>query len=238
VTTSLRGSFSRVCAVVLALTASARAADGPTVPRPPIVAREVWGSKPHPVPEARRQTPAFVTLHHAGVPWRKGRKPEEFLQSLQSWGQNRPTLEKPPMDTYWPDLPYHFMIAPDGRIFEARPVEYEPESNTKYDLQGHLGVEMMGDFDSERPSPAQLRSCVALTAWLCATYGIDTTKVRGHCDVVPGATTCPGKDFYRYLQDGSFRTWVNEVLHGRVAAVAPGPALPDGPTTGVPDGAP
>src|SRR5207249_10377189 len=69
--------------------------------------------------------------------------------------KRRPEVEKPPRNTYWPDLPYHFLIAPDGRIFEGRPVEYEPESNTDYSLAGNVGVELMGDFNRQRPSKAR-----------------------------------------------------------------------------------
>ena len=50
------------------------------------------------------------------------------------------------------------MIAPDVRIFEARPLEYAPQSATQYDLPGHVGVELMGNFQSQRPSAAQLKS--------------------------------------------------------------------------------
>lgn len=192
-----------------------------------MVSRAQWGSKPMPIPESRRQVPAWVTLHHAGVVWKVG-DPAEFVRRMQSWGQNRPKLEKPPMDTFWPDLPYHFLIAPDGRIFEGRPVEYEPESNTAYDLKGNIGVELMGDFNFQRPSPAQLRAAAALTAWLLAEHEIGLDHVRGHRDAAPGQTDCPGKDLYRYLEDGSFKAWV------RGADVRPGPALPGGPAVVVP----
>src|SRR5213075_877704 len=89
--------------------------------KPPTVTREQWGSQPQPIPDSRRHTPQFITIHHAGVPWKPGRDPADFVRNMQTWGQR---------EKHWPDLPYHFMIAPDGRIFEARPIQYEPESNT------------------------------------------------------------------------------------------------------------
>lgn len=197
--------------------------------KPPIVTREEWGSKPGPIPASRRQTPAWVTIHHAGVLWRGG-DPADFVRKMQLWGQNRPTIEKPPFDTYWPDLPYHYLIAPDGRIFEGRPVEYEPESNTQYALSGNIGVELMGDFNLQRPSIAQLRSAAKLVAWLSAAHGIALARVRTHQDAAPGQTNCPGKDFRRYMNDGRFLFWVGEARDGMEPAVAPGPPLPDGPT--------
>ena len=99
------------------------------VPKPRIVSREEWGSKAQPIGEDRKQVPKWITIHHAGELWHDKDDPVEFVRHMQVWGQKRPQLEKPPRDTYWPDLPYHFLIAPDGRIFEGRPTQYEPESN-------------------------------------------------------------------------------------------------------------
>src|SRR4051812_31866496 len=149
---------------------------------------------------------------------------------MQSWGKRRPEVEKPPRNTYWPDLPYHFMIAPDGRIFEGRPIEYEPQSNTNYPLQGHIGVELMGNFEEQRPSVPQLKSTVALVAWLCQDLHIDPSQIAGHKDRAEKQTVCPGKDFYRYLQDGEFVGWVKDTLAGKTADVKPGDPLPGGPT--------
>jgi N-acetyl-anhydromuramyl-L-alanine amidase AmpD len=152
---------------------------------------------------------------------------------MQSWGKRRPEIEKPPHNTYWPDLPYHFLIAPDGRIFEGRPVEYEPESNTNYSLAGNIGVEMMGDFNRQRPHKAQLESVVRLTAWLAQQHHIDLDHVRTHRDAAQGQTDCPGRDFYRYVRDGQFKKWVRTVLDGGELKLDPGPPLtgdPPGPT--------
>jgi hypothetical protein len=193
--------------------------------RPAIVSRRAWGSKPQAIPESRRQVPKYVTLHHSGELWEGKKTPEDFVRNMQAWGWK---------DKGWPDLPYHFLIAPDGRIFEGRPVRYEPESNTRYPLAGNIGVEMMGDFERQRPSPAQLESAARLTAWLVKAYGLDPRDIRGHKDAAPGQTVCPGRDFSRYLDDGSFRNWVEELLAGKVAAVKPGPPLPEGPKEIIP----
>jgi hypothetical protein len=193
----------------------------PKLEKPKTVTREEWGSKPRPIPDSRKHTPQFITIHHAGVDWKAGRDPKDFVKTMQKWGQK---------EKNWPDLAYHFMIAPDGRIFEARPLEYEPESNTKYDLQGHIGVELMGNFETQRPSEAQLKSTVALVAWLCQDLGIDPSQIAGHRDRAKKQTVCPGKDFYRYLDDGQFVGWVKDTLAGKKPQVKSGEPLPDGPT--------
>jgi hypothetical protein len=213
------------------------AAAAAPVPKPRIVTRERWGSMPMPIPDSRKQVPVWVTIHHAGELWKKGADPADFVRKMQIWGQNRPRLERPPRNTFWPDLPYHFLIAPDGRIFEGRPVQFEPESNTNYPLKGNIGVELMGDFNFQRPSVQQLRSVVRLTAWLCRQYSIDLDHVRTHRDAAGGQTDCPGKDFYRYWQDGRFKGWVKQILVGKTPDVELGPPLPGGPTVPIPGAA-
>ena len=196
------------------------------------------GIKPQPIDDSHKQIPKFITIHHGGEDWKPGTDPAKFVRTVQHWGQHRveeneklpPEKQKPKIEN-WPDLPYHFMIAPDGRIFEGRPIEYEPQSNTNYSLNGHIGVELMGNFETQRPSEQQLKSTVALVAWLCQQQHIDPSQVAGHRDRAENQTVCPGKDFYRYLKDGEFIAWVNETLTGKTPDVKSGPPLPGGPTT-------
>lgn len=223
----------------VASAAAAQNAVPPPVPRPErYVTREAWGSMPDPIPATRKHTPRWITIHHAGVLWTNTSTPEQSIRNLQAYGKKRPQIEKPPRNTYWPDLPYHFLIAPDGRIFEGRAIEYEPETNTQYSLAGNVGVELMGDFEKQRPSPAQLDSVVRLTAWLMQQHKIEMEQVRTHRDAAPGQTTCPGRDFYRYMLDGQFRKWVQAVLRAEDPKIDPGPPLPaepPGPTEVITD---
>jgi hypothetical protein len=193
-----------------------------SVEKPKLVTREEWGSEPQPMPDSRKHTPKFITIHHAAVLWTADRDAKTFVKGMQGWGQR---------EKNWPDLPYHFLIAADGRIFEGRPVEYEPDTNTNYKLQGHIGVELMGNFNQQRASIEQLQSVVKLVAWLCQDLKIDTSQVATHRDVAPNQTECPGADFYRYVRDGVVQGWVKEKLQGKEPEVKLLPPLPKGPTT-------
>jgi hypothetical protein len=195
---------------------------GAQTTRPAIVSAKEWGSEPLPIPDARKHTPAYITVHHSGVLWINTRNPQAFVRSLQKWGQR---------DKKWPDLPYHFLIGPDGRIFEGRPVEYEPESNTNYALAGNIGVELMGDFNRQRPSEAQLEAMARLVAWLCQDLKISPEQIRGHRDAAPGQTNCPGTDLYRYVNDGTLKGWVELLLNNQPVTFTAKPPLPNGPTT-------
>ncbi len=197
--------------------------------KPAIVMAQQWGSSPQPIDDSRKHTPHWITIHHAGEMWLAKKSPDQYVRDMQAWGQR---------EKHWPDLPYHFLIAPDGRIFEGRALIYEPDTNTKYELKGNIGVEMMGNFEKQRPSPQQIESCAKLTAWLCQELKIDPDHVRGHKDAAPNQTDCPGKDFYRYLEDGQFRQWVKELLEGKSPEIRGGPPLAEGPTDPIPTTAP
>lgn len=222
VSPSLRLSVSLLCLLCLLCTAA-----GARVTKPTTITAADWGSKPQPIPDDRRHAPKFVTIHHAGVVWKGDRTPVQFIRNMQAWGQK---------EKNWPDLPYHFLIAPNGDIYEGRPLQYEPESNTKYPLAGNIGVEMMGHFGEQRPSEQQIQSCARLTAWLCQEFMILPTRetVRGHKDAAPGQTSCPGEDFQRYLDDGQFLKWVKGLMAGKDVTITPGPPLPKGPTEPIP----
>lgn len=191
------------------------------------VSCEEWGSQPDPIADERRHTPKYVTLHHAAVLWTADRDPVEFLRNMQSWGKRRPEIEKPPRDTYWPDLPYHFLIAPDGRVFEGRSLEYEPESNTDYELSGHVGVELMGNFEQQRPTVKQVESTVRLIAWLLSRFELPLSAIGTHGQVAPGQTACPGREFARYCDGDNpqLTTWVEAVLRGEDPKIDLGPPL-------------
>ncbi len=203
------------------------------VPRPEkFVTAVEWGSRPDPIDDARRHTPKRIMLHHAGVLWTIDRDPVTFIRNMQSWGKRRPQLEEPPRNTYWPDLPYHFLIAPDGTIYEGRPVNYEPESNTQYELSGYLGVELMGNFEAQRPSPEQVRSAVRLVAWLVSKYDLTLEAITTHAGVAKGQTSCPGRDFARYFDEKNplFKYWVKQVIQGQSPEISLGKPLDNGPT--------
>jgi hypothetical protein len=209
--------FLTLCAILLVCIPACSSG----VRKPPMVTRQQWKSEPQPLAEDTKHTPKYITVHHGGVDWKAGRDPAEFVKGVQKWGQK---------ERNWPDLPYHFMIAPDGRIFEGRPLEYAPQSNTKYDLPGHVGIELMGNFETQRPSEAQLNSLVSLSAWIAQQYKIDLKNLSGHRDVAKGQTSCPGKDVERYIKDGQLVAWVKQKMKGEDPKVKAGEPLPGGPT--------
>lgn len=172
------------------------------------VTRQQWGSTPQPMGDELLHTPDRITLHHAGVLWKEGDDAFKKIKALQTWGQS---------DKKWPDLPYHFLIDPSGRIFEGRELKYRPESNTEYDLNGVINVHLWGHFDEQRVTEAQLRATVELLAYLRDHHQL--TELQTHRQAAPGQTTCPGNDFVRYYESGQLQDWVDQCQVGKIPEV-------------------
>lgn len=57
-----------------------------------------------------------------------------------------------------------------------------------------IGICLVGDFESGRPTPKQLAALTELVAFLCKECDIPSTAVYGHGEVTR-QTLCPGKNF-------------------------------------------
>lgn len=176
---------------------------------PNIIPPSDWGSKPQPLDDSLRQTPRRIVVHHAGVVWHPHDDPYQKLRNLQAWGQR---------EKNWPDLPYHYLITPDGRIFAGRDQAYRPESNTNYPLDGVINVQVFGDYEQQILSLPALESLVELLVELCRQHSIHPSTIVGHRQAAPGQTTCPGQDLDRYVR-GPLRDWVRAGLDQQTVPV-------------------
>ncbi|MFC1555904.1 N-acetylmuramoyl-L-alanine amidase [candidate division KSB1 bacterium] len=158
-----------------------------------IITQEEWGGRE--ISEELNITPVahelkVLTLHHGGVDWKEGTDPKEYLINLQSWSRS---------EKQWIDIPYHFMIDIDGKIYEARNPLYSGDTNTTYDPNGHLLTCLMGNYENRKPTVEQLDMLIKLLAWQCQKFSIDPGSLKAHKDYAE--TACPGKNLYAYVQD-------------------------------------
>ncbi len=183
-----------------------------------------WGGQAA-ATEAPAQRISRITLHHQGEHWQAGRDVADYLRRLQQWSR---------LSKRWADIPYHYVIAPDGRIYSARPLALAGDTNTEYRPEGHALVMLLGNFEEQRPSAAQLRSTVALMAGLAAQHGLDASSIASHKDY-SAQTVCPGRHLYAYLESG----WLQRAVAQRLAAPQSELSLPpDVPVPADPAGAP
>ncbi len=144
-----------------------------------------------------------ITLHHSGSPepLTPDDDPVEKLRGLQSWGQQ---------ERNWWDVPYHFLIDLDGRIYEGRDYHFMGETNTSYDPGGHLLISVIGNYNQQEATPEQIDAITDLMAWASAEFGVASSEIYGHSDWAN--TSCPGRHLQKYLDDGTFVEGVRERL--------------------------
>ena len=166
-----------------------------------IISRAAWGSvaTERSLPE---HTISKITIHHGGVAFDDARDPAEYLRALQSWSRS---------EKEWIDIPYHFVIDLDGRIYEARPIRFPGDTNTSYDPRSHALIEVLGNYDNRELSDAQFETLAKLSAYLAKRYSVALADIRSHRDYAPGETTCPGDNIYRHFEDGSLMARISEL---------------------------
>ena len=167
-----------------------------------IVSAAQWGGTPANAALGRQHVIRHITLHHQGLAFPRDKDPQQYLRDLQSW--SRETKQ-------WIDVPYHYVIDLDGLIYEGRDIRFAGDTNTSYDPAGHALIEVVGNFEEVEPNAAQLEAVTSLMALLAIRHSVAVESIRGHRDVAPG-TECPGKNLYRYLENGYFQSQVRARL--------------------------
>lgn len=101
----------------------------------------------------------------------------------------------------WLGIGYHFVIGNGNGMSDG---EIEPTFRWREQLHGAhagsdeynqhgIGIALIGNFDEQPPTAAQLAAIKRLVAVLKSEYHIDSEQVIGHGEVK--ATACPGKLF-------------------------------------------
>lgn len=106
----------------------------------------------------------------------------------------------------WGDIGYHYVIDETGQIYQGKAGgEYVVGGHTYCNNISTLGIALMGNFEVEKPSQAQIASLQWLIDTLSKEYDIDLSRnvvfhgktippVVGHRDLI--STACPG--YYAY----------------------------------------
>ena len=157
----------------------------------PVLTRAEWGAA-EPTGPMVPQTPTLITVHHTGTPAHPERSSADKVRALQAFSQRADTLGDGRPKVAWADLPYHYYIGTDGVVVEGRDVRFEGDTNTAYDLTGHVQVVVEGNFEETEPTPAQLTSLTRLVVAVADAWDIPADGVAGHGDRAEGQTVCPG----------------------------------------------
>ncbi len=193
----------------------------PLVPPPDgIVARAGW----HADEGLRRRAIDFdrrvekVIVHHTGT-----------RNDAPSWPDEVAAIYRDAIARGYRDMPYHWLVDPDGVVYEGRwarnvPTGTTPDGEDRHHRSvrgghalGHnertIGVALLGTFDDRPPTLAAFDALTALVAWKCDRWQIDperTTPYRlrnGSRQRLPNLcphrtvrpTDCPGRSMTALL---------------------------------------
>jgi N-acetylmuramoyl-L-alanine amidase len=134
--------------------------------------------------EAELNNPEYIIIHHSATTQGDA---ETFRRAHMAKG--------------WRDIGYHYVIgngtySGDGEVETGRP---ENESGAHCSADGmnfkSIGICLVGNFDIDKPTPAQKESLEKLCRDIMERHKIPVLKVLGHGEVKGAATNCPGKNF-------------------------------------------
>jgi hypothetical protein len=157
-----------------------------------------WGGTPPAKAPAKKQKITHITLHHQGEPFPRGKDPVQYLRNLQKWSRS---------EKKWIDIPYHYIIDLEGKIYEGRNIRYAGDTNTDYDPTGHALIEVVGNFEEVKPNQLQMDAVVRMMSYLSVKYKVPVDSIRAHKDY-SSKTVCPGKNLYQYIENGYIKEQV------------------------------
>jgi len=182
-------------AIALAACAS-RGAPAAAVPDVAIVNRAEWGAR-DPVLPMREHRIERITIHHTATRQNVERSLADKLRGLQAFSQRDDSLGDGRKKPAWADIPYHYYIAVDGTVGEARSWRYVGDSNTPYDPTGHLLIVVEGNFEDEQLTEAQMRALESLVTTFARRFAVPGERLGAHKDYA--STRCPGRNLYAEL---------------------------------------
>ena len=142
-----------------------------------------------------------IVLHHtAETGVANGRTPVEVMRAIYAYHARTKKLG---------DIGYHFVIDPFGQIYEGKyGGDFVVGGHAFCNNIGTIGIALMGNFQTQNPTPAQIQNLQKLLRNLAKKYEIDLNaneifhgknlpNLIGHRDLSP--TACPGENFYQKL---------------------------------------
>lgn len=130
-----------------------------------------------------RNATDMIIIHHTGNPTDDDLSAEQIHASHKAQG--------------WSGCGYHYIIRKDGTIERGRP-HWTVGAHAEGENWHTIGIHVCGNFELTKPTEAQVNSLSAFLADLCVTYGLLTSAIVGHRELMP--TACPGRNLFRQMQ--------------------------------------
>lgn len=130
-----------------------------------------------------------ITVHHDAIPSQGLRTRSDAVARLNQVRQSH-------LRENWADIGYHYVIDPQGRVWEGRPLQFQG-AHVKDQNENNIGVMCMGNFDQHRPTNDQINALDGFVASLMRRHRISPQRVYTHQELMP--TRCPGRNLQSYM---------------------------------------
>ncbi|MEM6803067.1 MAG: peptidoglycan recognition family protein, partial [Bacteroidota bacterium] len=187
---------------------------------PQILYRADWGAEaPNRPGKTNLGELRSIVIHHAAGSWDRKRTGIELVQAIQKAHKQR----RDKNGNKWNDIGYHFLIDPNGIIYQGRSFMEEGQSLGDIPLlirgahtgganKGRIGICLMGDYHDpasvhyiRKITPASKKALTHLLVFLHRRYkpqgdpriNVKGQTITGHQDF--GPTSCPGDNIYKFL---------------------------------------
>jgi hypothetical protein len=127
----------------------------------------------------------YITIHHEGSHVRTLtdlHQTAELLERLRRYQVNQ---------LGWADIGYHYVIDRAGRVWTARSPEWQG-AHVRNNNPNNLGVMVLGNFERQSPTEAQLTALPRVVGRLRREHGVPRAHVKTHREWV--VTACPGRN--------------------------------------------
>jgi hypothetical protein len=152
---------------------------------PDVLPRSSW-AKANPIPA--RMDPMLpvqrITLHHDGMP-------PVSIRSRADASRRIEQIRVAHLGRGFGDIGYHYVIDPQGTIWQGRPLNWQG-AHVADQNPGNLGILVMGNFEVQRPTQAQLATCRRFVQSQMQRYSVPVGRVCTHRELAQ--TACPGRN--------------------------------------------
>ena len=132
----------------------------------------------------------FVTVHHDGLDQLiETTNEHEMAERIEIYRAGHRAKG-------WGDIGYHFVIDRAGNVWEARSLKWQG-AHVKNRNEGNVGIVMMGNFQVQKPTAAQMKALRNHLRAVCAYFSVPWTRVFSHGEWPGASTECPGRNLER-----------------------------------------
>jgi hypothetical protein len=136
-----------------------------------------------------------ITVHHTAMATSSDSSPAGRAAEMRKIQLSHLNKRSP----RWGDVGYHYLIDPEGRIYEGRRLAWRGAHVAG--LNDHkIGVSLMGNFEVSTPTTASLKSLERLLDDLRSRNHIPRSGVSHHTAVATAYTECPGRNLIGWVQ--------------------------------------